>query len=202
MHGEEAKSSEDDWPVTAVNDNWNGGTLTCTHPGLCVMETSNPFRKKKKAKNKKQTWPLQVARESRGLRAVGLSACPLTLVVVAASYNSLQTHEATQPLCLTCLVHTRVRLLCIPSCYCSSPPTVNNMLTLPSPHFSLFTVEISYYIHTYGLFSPNFLTHPMLHSDVIPSTDSHAIFFFFTSCVVLKKFLFLNLFGNLTHNNI
>lgn len=56
-----------------VNDNWNGAAEQ--YPPWEGKETSNPFRKKKKEKRKKQTRPVQVARESRGLRAVGLSFC-------------------------------------------------------------------------------------------------------------------------------
>jgi hypothetical protein len=80
LHGEEAKGTEDDWPVTAVNDNWGGwgaGVPEQYPLCVCVMETSNPFSKRKEKKQKqKQRRPVQVARESRGLPPVGLSLWP------------------------------------------------------------------------------------------------------------------------------
>lgn len=137
-----------------VNDNWNGAAEQ--YPPWEGKETSNPFRKKKKRKEKKAN---KTSASSAGVSGVTGSGSQLLwvwgtvhvcaselemgMVVVAASYTSLQSHEAT-PLCL---MYTRGF-----SCDWSSQ-TVQYMLALPSHLFHClplkFRTTFIHFIHSY-----------------------------------------------------
>jgi hypothetical protein len=131
--------------------------LTSTHPGLCAMCNGNVQSLQIKKKKKKGSMTTASSAGVSGVTGSGSQQpvqCPLlySSLSLASSPPAIPRCRPTRPQnhCALPVLCTHVFVYCaIPSCYWSSPPTVNNVLTLPSPPFHCLPLKFrTTFIHT------------------------------------------------------